>query len=178
MGIFRSFNVAFAWKASSPFFLSQAGAHQAVTIWNLRLRRLTCFKENIIIWKPCKEKCVCTKKRHYLPFVETPIIYIFTFASRLVLNNSDIFFKCKLYFWKFLKCEVLFFPKKKMWGESVLSFMWQLWPSPGSLIPTQSDLKKKEEGTNSIFFFSAWPCNFYQKFAPRILGGWGAWLLE
>lgn len=122
MGIFRSFNVAFAWKASSPFFLSQAGAHQAVTIWNLRLRRLTCFKENIIIWKPCKEKCVCTKKRHYLPFVETPIIYIFTFASRLVLNNSDIFFKCKLYFWKFLKCEVLFFQKKKKNVGSECSF--------------------------------------------------------
>lgn len=81
MGIFRSYNVLYIKKQAGPSSSPclHVEAHHAVRIWNLQLRHLTGFKENIIIWKPCKEKHVCTKKRHHpLPFCkETPIIYIF-----------------------------------------------------------------------------------------------------
>lgn len=130
-GIFRNFNGTYM-KNMQAFLLLHAGAHHAVTIWNLQLRHLACFKENIIIWKPCKEKCVCTNKWHYLPFVKRPRSFTFLLLLLfLVLNNSDIFFKCKIYFWKFLKCKLLFFWERGGRQRE----LWQLWPSPGSLTP-------------------------------------------
>lgn len=66
MGIFRSFNVAYI-ENKQAFLPLSAKAHHAVRVWNLQLRHLTGFKENIIIWKPCKENRVCMKKWHHPP---------------------------------------------------------------------------------------------------------------
>lgn len=69
----------------------------------------------------CKEKCVCTKKRHYLPFVKRPHHLHFYFCYPLVLY-TDIFFKMQIIFLK-ISSNVRFYfsKKKKKGGERIFS---------------------------------------------------------